>query len=253
MLPGLLRAADQNLRRGSVELRLFEVGSVFEARGVGELPFEPSRAGFAWSGPAAPPHWGAPARPADVWDAAGLIEDILVVASRQHVFRRERAALAGLHPGQSASWHDDSGRLVAWCGPVHPEVALRLGLASTVLLGEVDLALAGGRPAEVPSYHTISRQPATWRDLSLVLEPELASGSVLLALADVASPAPVSMAWIDRYAGPPLAAGQVAMTLRVMLHPLDRTLNDVEVEAYRDKLLGALDEVPGVRLRRNET
>ncbi len=253
LLPGLLRATDQNLRRGSAELRLFEVGGVFEARGAGELPFEPSHVGFAWSGPATPPHWSAPSRPADAWDAAGLIEDILGIASSQRSFRRERADLAGLHPGQSMSWHDDSGRRVAWCGSVHPDLAVRLGLPSPVLLGEVDLDAAALGPVAVAAYRTISRQPATWRDLSLILEPDAAAGTVLAALALVTSPAPVSMAWIDRYAGPPLAAGQVAMTLRVMLHPLDRTLNDTEVEAYRAELVGALDAVRGVRLRRIDT
>ena len=66
----------------------------------------------------------------------------------------------------------------------------------------------------------------------------------------VASPAPVEMTWIDRYAGPPLDSGEVAMTLRVMLHPLDRTLTDADTEAYRAALVAALDSVSGVRLRR---
>lgn len=253
LLPGLLRATDQNLRRGSAELRLFEVGGVFEARGAGELPFEPSHAGFAWSGPAAPPHWSAPSRAVDAWDAAGLIEEILAVAASQRSFRRERADLAGLHPGQSMSWHDESGRRVAWCGPVHPDLAVRLGLSSPVLLGEADLDCAASGPVAVAAYRTISRQPAAWRDLSLVLEPGAAAGTVLAALELVASPAPASMTWLDRYAGPPLTAGQVAMTLRVMLHPLDRTLNDGEVEAYRAELLAALAGVKGVRLRRIDT
>jgi phenylalanyl-tRNA synthetase beta subunit len=61
------------------------------------------------------------------------------------------------------------------------------------------------------------------------------------------------MTWIDRYTGPPLASGQSAMTLRVMLHPVDRTLTDAESEAYRAELLAALDAVPGVRLRRIDT
>jgi len=253
LLPGLLRAIDQNLRHGGADLRLFEVGGVFEARGAGELPIEPSHAGFAWSGAAEPPHWSGTSRAVDVWDAAGLIEDILSLASGKRRFRRERADLSGLHPGQSLSWRDDSLRRVAWCGRVHPDHSARLGLSATVLLGEVDLDGAVSHPPEVAAYSAISRQPATWRDLSLVIEPDAASGTVLAAVALVVPPAPVSMTWIDRYAGPPLAAGQVAMTLRVMLHPLDRTLNDAEVEAYRAELLGALDAVPGVRLRRIDT
>ena len=65
-----------------------------------------------------------------------------------------------------------------------------------------------------------------------------------------------ALAWVANLAasrGLPLAAGQVAMTLRVMLHPLDRTLNDPEVEAYRAELVRALDAVKGVRLRRIDT
>jgi phenylalanyl-tRNA synthetase beta chain len=253
LLPGLLRATDQNLRRGAADVRLFEVGGVFHARGPGELPDEPSHAGFAWAGAAEPAHWSGTARAADAWDAAGLIEDILFLAAGDRSFRRERADLAGLHPGQSLLWRDDSGRRVAWCGPVHPDHAARLGLSAQVLLGEADLALAARHPAVTAAYRTIPRFPGTWRDLSLVLEPDATSDRVLAALELVPAPAAVSMTWIDRYAGRPLAAGQVAMTLRVMLQPLDRTLTDAEAEAYRAELLVALDSVPGVRLRRIDT
>jgi phenylalanyl-tRNA synthetase beta chain len=161
--------------------------------------------------------------------------------------------VAGLHPGQSFLWRDDAGDRVAWCGPVHPDRAARLGLSARVLLGEADLAVAGRHPKNASAYRAISRLPGTWRDLSLVFDPETRAGDVLAALAIVASPAPVSMTWIDRYAGPPLATGQSAMTLRVMLHPFDRTLTDVEAEGYRVELLAALDAVPGVRLRRIDT
>ena len=253
LLPGLLRATDQNLRRGAADVRLFEVGAVFHARGAGELPFEPSRAAFAWSGAAGPPHWSGPSRGADAWDAAGLIEDILSVAAGEHAFRRERADLPGLHPGQYFLWRDTTGERVAWCGPVHAEHGVRLGLPASVFLGEADLALAASRTAPPTSYRAISRLPGTWRDLSLVLEPETAAGDVLATLASVPSPTLASMSWIDRYAGPPLASGQVAMTLRVMLHPVDRTLTDAEAEAYRAELLAALDSVDGVRLRRIDT
>jgi phenylalanyl-tRNA synthetase beta chain len=253
LLPGLLRATDQNLRRGAVDVRLFEVGAVFQRKGAGELPDEPLRAGFAWSGTSQPAHWSGTSREVDPWDAAGLIEDLLALAAPGGSFVRERADLAGLHPVQSFLWRDASGHRVAWCGPVHPDLSIRLGLPARVLLGEADLAIAALHRAEAPAYRAISRLPGTWRDLSLVLEAEAIAGDVLAALAVVPSPAPVTMAWIDRYAGPPLASGQCAMTLRVMLHPVDRTLTDAESEAYRAELLAALDAVPNVRLRRIDT
>jgi phenylalanyl-tRNA synthetase beta chain len=121
-----------------------------------------------------------------------------------------------------------------------------------VWLGEVDLSLAAGRAAPAPSYRSVPRVPATWRDLSIVIPPDVDSQAVLTALAGVIPPAPVSMTWIDRYSGTPLPSGHVAMTLRVILQPVDRTLNDAEAETYRSLLVAALDSVPGVRLRRTE-
>jgi phenylalanyl-tRNA synthetase beta chain len=253
LLPGLLRAADFNLRRGAAGVRLFEVGGVFHARSGGGLPDEPAHAGFAWSGPAEPSHWSGAARSVDVWDGAGVIEDLLGLAAGDHPFHREAADLAGLHPGRSILWRDDSGRRIAWCGPVHPEIVAKLGLSAPVLLGEADLDGASTRPAQRSVYRAISRHPATWRDLSLVLDPGSRAGDVLEALARAVPPAPVTMTWLDRYAGPPLAEGEVAMTLRVMLHPLERTLTDLEAETYRVELLALLDAVKGVRLRRVDT
>jgi phenylalanyl-tRNA synthetase beta chain len=253
LLPGLLRTADQNLRRGAEDVRLFEVGGVFSARSPGELPDEPSRVGIAWSGPAAPPHWSGASRPVDAWDAAGLIEDLLLLAAGDRRFQRDRAQLPGLHPGRSVLWRDDAGRAVGWCGPVHPEHAARLGLPAQVLLAEVDLTLAASVPAPAAAYRPISRVPGTWRDLSLVLAPDATASGVIAALARVASPAPADMRWIDRYTGPPLNPGEVAMTLRVMLQPLDRTLTDGEAESYMATLLAALDTVSGVHLRRMDT
>src|SRR5258706_6531117 len=122
LLPGLLRSTDQNLRRGAADVRLFEVGAVFHAREAGELPSEPSHAGFAWSGAAEAHHWSGTTRAADAWDAAGLIEDILSIVAPHGSFRRERADLAGLHPGQSILWRDLSGRRVAWCYPRQPPI-----------------------------------------------------------------------------------------------------------------------------------
>jgi phenylalanyl-tRNA synthetase beta chain len=186
----------------------------------------------------------------DPWDAAGVVEDLLASAAGDRSFRREASALAGLHPGRSVTWRDDAGRAVAWAGPVHPELAARLGLQAELLLGEADLTAAASEQRPAAVYRPISRLPGTWRDLSLVLDGRSSAGSIVAALKKVASPAPVELVWIDRYSGPPLKDGEVAMTLRVMLQPLDRTLTDGDAETYRAALVAALDSVPGARLRR---
>jgi len=128
-----------------------------------------------------------------------------------------------------------------------------MDLPAPVLLGEIDLQAASRAAAMRPAYRPIPRFPASFRDLSIVLDPETRSGAVLDAFAAVPSPAPASFTWLDRYAGAPLEPGQVAMTLRVILQPLDRTLTDAEAESFRTRLVAALETVDGARLRRIDT
>lgn len=253
IVPGLIRSVDQNLRRGAADVRLFEVGHVFHARGTGVLPHEPLRAAFAWAGSAEPAHWSAPSREVDAFDAAGIVEEVLRAASGDRPFAKRPASLPGLHPGRATAWVSDDGRLLAWAGPVHPELAARLDLPATIHLGEVDLDLAASRHAEPVRFRPIPRVPAVARDLSIVLDEGAAAESVRERLASIPSPAPASLAWRDRYAGSPLASGQAAMTLRVILQPLERTLTDAEVEEYRGRLVAALDAMPDARLRRIDT
>jgi len=167
-------------------------------------------------------------------------------------WRRERAVLAALHPGQSIAWRDAEGRPIAWCGALHPAIAGSLAFSAPPLVGEIDLSALGADLRGPVTASPIGNLPAASRDLSLVLDRTTEAGAVVEALARVPSPAPATFAWIDRYEGPGLAAGEVSMTLRVILQPRERTLLDAETESYRQALIAALSAVEGARLRRTE-
>ena len=72
---------------------------------------------------------------------------------------------------------------------------------------------------------------------------------MLAALSTVDPPAPAAFAVLDRYEGPPLEPGQVSMTVRVILQPAERTLQDAETEGYRSRLVAALERSLPVKLR----
>ncbi|HEX4825468.1 MAG TPA: phenylalanine--tRNA ligase subunit beta [Candidatus Polarisedimenticolaceae bacterium] len=253
LTPGLVQAAALNVRRGLADVRLFEAGHVFLARGAAELPDEPLRLAFAWHGAGRPRHWSEPSREVEAYDAIGLVEDLLALASDTGRFTQMASDLRGLHPGRRTAWIDADGRTAAWCGALHPDLAARLDVQGPLYVGEIDLGVASAHAAARPAYRAIARVPSITRDLSIVLSPGAPAGSVLTVLAAVPAPAPAEILWIDRYEGPPLDAGEAAMTLRVILQPLERTLTDDEAEAFRSRLVAALATVPGARLRRIDT
>jgi phenylalanyl-tRNA synthetase beta chain len=247
LLPGLLRAADQNLRRGLRDVRLFEVGHVFAAAEDGIA--EASRAGFAWSGAAEARHWSRKGRDVAFPDAAGLVEGVLAALRPGLPAERRAASLPGLHPGQSAEWVDGEGQVLARSGRVHPDLAHRLDLESAVFFGELELSVLSARPALPIRGGGVPRVPAVSRDLALVLPADHSWAEIAALLRSVPAPAEASFEVVDRYAGPPLPEDRISLTVRVILQPLDRSLTEAQIEGFRRELVEALQARMGVALR----
>jgi len=169
------------------------------------------------------------------------------VASDAADWRRRAGALSGFHPGVSVSWQAPGGRLAAWGGALHP--TLQQAHGERVYLLEIDLDALEATPDPATRQRAIPRVPAVTRDLSLVLGGDLTYERLLECLRSVAPPAPVRFEAVDRYAGPPLAAGETSLTVRLTLEPLERTLTDQETDGFRRALVERLGEALGVTIR----
>ncbi len=246
ILPGLLRAADRNLRRGTRDVRLFEVGRVFLRTDEDPFPIEPLRLGLAWSGSARPRHWSESDRDLGLYDVIGMVEHIIGCLAPDRETGRQAGAWSGFHPGRSARWADRDRGEFAWAGALHPD--LQESLSQTLFLAEIDLTTLRSQ-ATVRQHRSLPRVPAVTRDLSLLLLPEHRYADVLATLEAVEAPAPASFEVIDRYAGKGLGEGEASVTVRSTLQPMDRTLTDQETENYRVSLVQALENRLGIKLR----
>jgi phenylalanyl-tRNA synthetase beta chain len=247
ILPGLVRAADLNLRRGNRDVRLFEVGRVFRTEGEAKEPAEPIRVGAAWCGAAEPPHWSRSDRPVDLYDVIGLAERLLDGLRPGHTWTRASGALAAFHPARSVHWLAPDGTKLAWGGALHPELARDMDHDLYVL--EMDVDRLAALPHLPTRQQPVPRVPSVTRDLSLVLTADQHYGDLLASLAAVEAPAPARFAALDRYEGAPLQPGETALTIRVTLEPLEQTLTDAEIEGYRQALVDRLGSAHGVRIR----
>ena len=251
ILPGLLASVDRNLRRGARDIRLFEVGRVFERMADADsLPREPLRLGIAWTGASYPAHWDGPTGDVALSDIAGVVERVLdSLRPGAQAERVPGADGSGWHPGRSLSWRTGDAPPVAWAGALHPDRRAALDLSRTPFLAEVDLDRLLECPAPGIRYRAVPRVPSAARDLSLVLGPGVAYGDLVRHLRAIPAPAPATFEVRDRYVGEPLDPGEVSLTVRVILQPLDRTLTDERTEEYRRKLVAALEATRSVRLR----
>jgi len=247
LLPSLLRSVDTNHRRGARDVRLFEVGRVFWFERPPSLPTERRCAAIAWSGAARPQHWSEPPVEIEFPDVAGVVERVLSGVWPGQATTRRLGGPAALHPGRSAYWTVADGTVVARAGALHP--TRQRAFEHPIWLAEIDLDTLAAFPATAVRSTVVPRLSPVSRDLSLRMPRDRSFEGIARALRSVPAPAPARFEVLDRYEGPPLAADELSLTVRVHLAPDERTLVDAEIEAYRSELVVVIERVEGVRLR----
>ncbi|HWP41940.1 MAG TPA: phenylalanine--tRNA ligase subunit beta, partial [Blastocatellia bacterium] len=120
LLTGLLDSLQRNLNQGSRDVKLFEMGRVFESDDAAPRPAERAMLGLVMTGAVSPDDWRG-SRQVDFYDVKGAVEAVLSGLNISG-FTIERAGVEYLHPGQSAVLVRDGLQYVRM-GRLHPRVA----------------------------------------------------------------------------------------------------------------------------------
>jgi phenylalanyl-tRNA synthetase beta chain len=227
LLPTLARHAERNWNNHVRDVRLFEVGTVFERGAPGKRPVEQLRLGLVVTGSREPGHWTADAvADVDIWDLKGLAE----------------AAGALAHPG--ATWHVEGdhfmarvkdGRTVGWAGRLTADTPPWGGALFGVEIDVTDGARAAVRVEALPTT------PAVERDLSLVVPDGVASAAVAQVIRQAAGDLLEAVRITAEFRGAALGEGRRSVTFRLTYRAPDRTLRDADVDASEAKVLSALE------------
>ncbi len=237
LLPGLERAVRHNWSVRERDIRLFEIGTVFRSTGERALPVETCRIAAVVSGNRAPAHWSAGQMTPDYdgWDLKGLVTGVASTVSP--------GSAVEPHPEGGARWlvRAADGAVLggaeelpveppAWAAPVY---GFELDVASNV-------------PPR-PRFEALPATPPLERDLALVLAPAVTAEQVEDVVRQFAGPLLERVVVFDEYRAEALKGRSVAW--RLVFRAPDRTLRDQEVDAVLKRVLAALEEQLGVRLR----
>ncbi len=248
LLLGLLEVVATNVHRQSPDVRLFEIGRVFEGRGAGELPDEDTRVGVVLTGARGPRTWALPRARADVFDAKGLVENLVEALGRGEI-AIETATVPWLEEGRA-------GRVlvgdaaVGTLGELHPAVQQAFDLPAPVFVAEVSLDAVRAMPETPRRYRPLPRFPGVARDLAVVVPATLPSAAVTRAIQALSVPWLRRAVLFDVYEGAQVGPGRRSLAYGLWYQADDRTLTDAEVNrAHADvvaRLRAALDvEVRG--------
>ena len=251
MAPGMLDMLAWNLNRDSENVRLFEMGRVYEMR-FGEparLCLGATLTAVKGSLPASRTldvSEGEQAASAEAFRSfKGDVENLLApLASRELTFDRETAEY--FHPGRSARALMD-GTVVAQFGQIAQGVKAERKLRQDVFLAEINLERLHAIGLRTVRFAPLGKYPAVERDFSFVfgdnVEFEVMRRAVMgLGISELREFEPVEI-----FRGGAIGAGKYSILLRVRLQSDDGTLRDEQVAGWSAQIVGSLQGLGGVQ------
>jgi phenylalanyl-tRNA synthetase beta chain len=244
----------RNLNRDSEDVRLFEMGRVYEMR-VGER-IEPARlclgatlAAVKGSLPASGAldvSKGEDAAASEVFRGfKGDVENLLAAfAHRELRFDRETAEY--FDPGRSARALMD-GAVVAQFGQIAESVKAERKLRQDVFLAEIDVDLLHRLGLRAVRFVPLGRYPAVERDFSFVFNDEVEFEAMRRVVMRLGIPELREFRPAEIFRGASIGAGKYSILLRVRLQSDEGTLRDEQVAGWSSQIVAALHALGGVQ------
>lgn len=246
LLPGLLAAAERNVKRGASGVRLFEIGRRYLA------DKERLTLGVVLAGDRSTRGWqSGKAQRFDAFDAKAEALALLEAAGAP-VANLQVMGEAGdvYHPGQSATLRLGPKTVLAAFGMVHPGVLKAFDLDGDVAAVEIYLdALPAKRGSGFmcPAYTPPALQAVT-RDFAFLVPAELAAGDLVRTVKGADKAVIVDARLFDIFTGTGVPEGQKSLAIEVTLQPGEKSFTDAELKAVADKVVAAAAKL-GATLR----
>ena len=240
---GLVSSLRTNFNFGSREVRLFELGKVFQS---GPEPLESNHLGLVASGSAERQFWAQQTREFTFFHMKGLIQELGGILGEE--FRFQAAQIRFLQQGVSAAVTDVSGQVVGWVGRLNPILEQDYKLNQPVFIAELDLQrfLKDDRPE--PRYKDLDRFPSSDRDLSFLVDNGIEYGTIIDAIKALNILELRDIQAIDFYHGPKLPTGKKSLTIRLTFANPEKTLQQDEIAVHAstvfDRLRAKFDARP---------
>ena len=254
LLPGMLNMLAYNLNRGNEDVRLLEMGDVYEA--LGDATIERGR--ICLGATVSALNQGIPrggvldtsknkdANDLDIFRSfKGNVETLL------RAFHHESLAFDNqtsdyYHPGQSARAVMD-GEPIAQFGQLHPQVAASRKLRQEVYIGEIFADRLYQRRQREILYRPLPRFPSVERDFSFLFDDSVTFDKIQSAVHDLGLRELRSFEPKEIFRGGSVPLGQYSMLLRATFQSHERTLREDEVADWPAKIVVALKHLGGAQ------
>ena len=235
-LPSMLEVLARNYNFNNVNVKLFEVATVYIPTTPDKLPNENKTLSVGMFGNC------------DFYTVKGVCENVMKLAAIKDFDVVSCSDNVSYHPGRCANICV-GGKVIGVFGEVHPLVLKNYDIDVPVYAAELDFDAIFDMMDPNKLYTPLPKYPATTRDFSFVCEEALEVGTVFKVAKKAGGKLVEDVSLFDIYRGPQVGENKKSVSIRVTLRAADRTLTVEEAEKTASKILKALEAELGITLR----
>ena len=188
-------------------------------------------------------NWSGSNKAMDFFDLKGNIETVLPDSSR---FAFKKGQVSNLHPGKTAFLYK-AQTIVGYVGTVNPKLLDKFDIKSEVNFFEIDINEISSN--KILKFKKYSRYPLAQRDLSFVVNEDIASSTITTAIASKAGNDLKEANLFDIYVGKGISKGKKSLTYSLNWQSKNRTLTDDEVDKVMERIVSFLSKKFNAKLR----
>lgn len=250
LLLGMLDTVARNVTRQQENLKLFEVGNIFQRDGKAGQRCEKRQLALALTGEIEPASWLGSARTVSIFQLKGYVEAVLAAYNYPlHAidYRRE-GTTAEVYVEAASLVFEEQG--LGTLGVLSPKFCKRFGIKIPVYYAELDCeALEAHYRSQRVEITPPSRFPEVRRDLALLVQHSVQFAE-LRNLAFRTAPKLVhDVALFDVYEGKGIPEGMKSYAISFILQSAEKTLTDADIDGCMNKLVKRYKEEFNAELR----
>ena len=241
LIPGLLENIRNNIAQQTADLKLFEAGKIFIAKGTDELPVETEILAGLWTGNRIKNTWYSKPVPSDFFDIKGAVEGLLSgIKMRDLTFTAMRDSQCTYTRFGHTAKIFDHGQELGLVGEIQPSVLKQYDINQPVFIFEIDLDILLKRiPLEI-NAEPLPKYPSVSRDITLIVDQDIEVEKILTGLMDLKENLVESLHLFDIFEGDSIPENKKSVSFRVTYRSSMTTLKDETINQLHQELSGKL-------------
>ncbi|MBA5850888.1 phenylalanine--tRNA ligase subunit beta [Clostridium sp. cel8] len=236
-IPSMMEALSRNYSRSNESARLFEIGKVYMPNDdPNKLPDEKNILTVGMYGNV------------DYFDLKGIVENILTSFEVSKFSFERETENPSFHPGRTANLFVKKD-LIGTFGEIHPTVADNYGVGVRCYILEINLDSLYKYVDLTKKYKPLPKFPAVSRDISIVVDKDTLVQDVESIIKKYGGNMLESIKLFDVYTGKQIEKGKKSIAYSINYRLENKTLTDNQVNKVHNKILRALENKLGAKLR----